>query len=141
ERFRPWHRISTRMGMRKLHQAQHVICISQFTLREVRELLDIPLRKMSLIYYGGPFHAEEPLPKETKAGFEVPAEFFLFVSSLEPGKNVKLIRQAYELAEARGDRLPPLLLAGSRWHGVPGEGPPHRDWRFLGHQTDETLVY
>ena len=38
ERFRPWHRFSGRAGCYKLHKVQHIICISQFTIQEVREV-------------------------------------------------------------------------------------------------------
>jgi len=141
DRFRPWHRFSGRAACYKYHKVDHLICISQFTIQEVREVLDLPIRKISLVYYGSPFHPEEGIPNEKKPSYEVSPEFFLFVSSLEPGKNARLIREAYQLAESQGINLPPLLLAGTRFPGVAHEGPPPRNWQFLGHQTDETLVY
>ena len=141
ERFRPWHRFSARAGCLRLHKVEHLICISQFTIQEVREVLGLPIHKISLVYYGSPFHPEEGIPKEKKPNDDVSSEFFLFVSSLEPGKNVRLIREAYQLAESKQINLPPLLLAGTRFPGVAHEGPPPQNWRFLGHQTDEALVY
>src|SRR5882724_5408207 len=101
ERFRPWHRFSARAACHKLHKVQHLICISQFTIQEVREVLGLPIDKISLVYYGSPFHPEEGFPKEKKPTYEIPSEFFLFVSSLEPGKNARLIREAYQLAESK----------------------------------------
>jgi len=141
ERFRPWHRFSGRAGCYKLHKVQHIICISQFTIQEVREVLGLPIDKISLVYYGCPFHPEEGIPKEKKPNYDISSEFFLFVSSLEPGKNARLIREVYQLAESKQINLPPLLLAGTRFPGVAHEGPPPQNWRFLGHQTDEALVY
>ena len=141
ERFRRWHRISGQRGCYNLRTVDHIICISQFTIREVRDVLGLSAKKISLVYYGSPFHPEEGSALERKPDFEIPSEFFLFVSSLEPGKNAKLIREAYQMAESRQIHLPPLLLAGTRFPGVAHEGPPPPNWRFLGHQTDETLVY
>ena len=141
DRFRRWHGFSARSGYRKLHRARHVICISGFTADEVSAVLGLSERDISVVYYGCPFHPDEPAPPERKPDFDVPPEFLLFVSSLEPGKNARLIREAYQLAESKQVNLPPLLLAGTRFPGVAHEGPPPRNWRFLGHQTDETLVY
>jgi len=98
ERFRPWHRFSARAGCLRLHKVEHLICISQFTIQEVREVLGLPIHKISLVYYGSPFHPEEGIPKEKKPNDDVSSEFVLFVSSLEPGKNARLILEAYQLA-------------------------------------------
>ncbi len=141
DRFRRWHGFSARSGYRKLHRARHVICISGFTADEVSAVLGLSERDISVVYYGCPFHPNDPAPPERKPDFDVPPEFLLFVSSLEPGKNITLIREMYELAESRRVKLPPLLLAGSRWQGVGHEGPPPSGWRFLGHQSDDVLVY
>src|SRR6266496_4816590 len=140
-RFRPWHGYSARRGYRKLHRARHVICISRFTADEARAVLGLSASKVSVVYLGCPFHPDGPPVAEQKPDSDVPPEFLLFVSSLEPGKNVVLIREVYELAESRRVKLPPLLLAGSRWQGVGHEGPPPSGWRFLGHQSDDVLVY
>src|SRR5436190_12262132 len=108
ERFRLWHRFSGQRGCYKLRKVDHIICISQFTIREIRDVLGLPANKISLVYNGSPFHPEEGIPEELKPDFDIPSEFFLFVSSLEPGKNAKLIREAYQQAESRQIHLPPL---------------------------------
>jgi alpha-1,3-rhamnosyl/mannosyltransferase len=63
------------------------------------------------------------------------------VGSLEPGKNLKLLKEAYLLAEMKNRRLPPLLIVGARWQGVATEGAQPRGWHYLGRQPDEVLLY
>ena len=71
----------------------------------------------------------------------LPGDFFLFVGSLEPGKNLGLLRAMYEEAQARGRTLPDLVIAGARFHGLEGEGAPPRGWHYLGHIADPELVW
>lgn len=133
ERYRPWQRAA---GLRRLHRvaaADRVIAVSRFTADEAIALLGLPAAKLVVVYEGGllePAVAPGPLP----AG--VPDDFFLFVGALEPGKNLALLRAIYASASAP---LPPLVIAGARWEGVPHEGPPPAGWHFLGHVADPEL--
>jgi alpha-1,3-rhamnosyl/mannosyltransferase len=140
ERFRRWHRTSFRRRLQNLHRADRIICISRFTADEAMALLNLPAAKLTVIHNGCDFHPDES-PSEIKPGFNVPDDFFLFVGSLEPGKNLALLKEAYALAEAEKRVLPPLLVVGARWEGVGNEGAPPRDWHYSGRQPDEALVY
>lgn len=139
-RFRRWQRYSTKQSYLNALKANRVLCISQFTADEAIELLNIPASQIDVVHNGGDFHPES-CPPEQKPDFQVPSEFFLFVGSLEPGKNLQLIRQAYLLAKEQKKALPPLLIVGARWEGVPGEGAPPEGWMYLGRQPDEVLIY
>lgn len=133
-RFRSWQR---RSGLRRLQEvaaADHVISVSQFTADEAMAMLDIPAKKITVVSHGVTLAETEKVPAD------LPPEFFLFVGSLEPGKNLKLLREVWLTAEQRGHALPPLLIVGARWAGVPGEGAPPASWRYLGHQSDEVLL-
>jgi alpha-1,3-rhamnosyl/mannosyltransferase len=118
-----------------------VICISQFTADEVLTLLRLPPDKISVVYNGCEFHPEEALPAEQAPDFQVPSEFFLFVGSLEPGKNLSLLIQVYRLAEKERIALPPLVVVGARWCGLTNEGQPPPGWHYLGRQPDSVLIY
>jgi glycosyltransferase involved in cell wall biosynthesis len=135
ERFRPWHRWSETRRLAQLRNIDRIICISRFTADEAMRLLQLPARVLEVVYLGHELRAEE------KPAFEVPGEFFLFVGSLEPGKNLVLLKETYRLAAAAGKYLPPLLIVGARWSGVGTEGQPPAGWHYLGRQTDEVLVY
>jgi alpha-1,3-rhamnosyl/mannosyltransferase len=80
-------------------------------------------------------------PAESDPGIGVDGDFLLFVGSLEPGKNLRLLGAMYRLASESGVELPPLVIAGVRWRGVPGEGPPSDRWRFLDAPEDAHLVW
>lgn len=140
QRFRLWQRCSGRRRLHKLCRADRVICISRFTADEAMTCLGLPASKLEVVHNGCDFHPSEPPPAESKPDFKVPPEFFLFVGSLEPGKNLALLREAWRLS-ARDHPLPPLLIAGARWEGVAGEGTAPQNWHYLGRQPDDVLVH
>ncbi|HVR36794.1 MAG TPA: glycosyltransferase family 1 protein, partial [Methylomirabilota bacterium] len=141
ERFRRWHRLTSGRRYARIQRAERVICISRFTADEAMALLGIPSSRIEVVHNGCDFSVNAERVPEAVPSFAVPAEFFLFVGSLEPGKNLALLKAAYELAEARGVTLPPLFIVGARWEGVAGEGKPPQGWHYLGRQPDEVLVY
>ena len=141
KRFRFWQGWAGRRNLEKIATAQRVICISQFTADEAIQLLGLSPSKIEIVYNGCDFHPLETPPAEAIPEFAVPSEFFLFVGSLEPGKNLSLLREAYALAARQGNRLPPLMIVGARWEGVAGEGQPPMDWHYLGRQPDAVLVH
>ncbi|MCC6414709.1 MAG: glycosyltransferase family 4 protein [Opitutaceae bacterium] len=134
ERFRAWQRHSGVRRLRQLAGADRIIAVSQFTADEAIALLGLSARRISVVHHGVTLAEAEEVPAE------LPAEFFLFVGSLEPGKNLALLRQVWLAAAAEGKTLPPLLIVGSRWAGVAREGEAPVGWRFLGYQPDEVLL-
>ncbi len=140
-RFRAWQRRAEGRRLRRLQAVDRVICISRFTANEAMRLLNLPARLLEVVYNGGDFQpGNRPVPEE-KPGFEVPSEFFLFVGSLEPGKNLALLKEAYRLAAEQQQPLPTLLIVGVRWAGVGTEGQPPANWQYLGRQSDGVLVH
>jgi alpha-1,3-rhamnosyl/mannosyltransferase len=141
ERFRRWHRRSEAARLQRLHSVDRVICISRFTADEAMRLLDLPAHRLTVVYNGGDFQPNKGPAIEQAPQFQLPSEFFLFVGSLEPGKNLALLRASYDLARQQGQSLPPLLVMGVRWAGVGTEGQPPAGWHYLGRQPDAVLVY
>ena len=139
ERFRRWQRTAGVWRLQKLADADHVLCVSQFTADEAMCLLNLPASKISVVHNGCDDLVDEHSPSVERAG-KASSDFFLFVGSLEPGKNLALLREVWAAAAVDGQRLPPLLIAGARWVGVPGEGPPPADWHYLGHVPDAELA-
>ncbi len=136
ERYRRWSRIMGPRHLNRLVRAQRLICVSRFTADEAMELLGLPAASLCVVHEGG-----DHLPPPVAPDFVVPGEFLLFVGSLEPGKNLELLRQAYAVARAAGKHLPPLLIVGARWPAVAREGAPPADWRYLGHLPDAVLAW
>src|SRR5690606_5664919 len=121
ERFRRWHR---RMGMKALERARaadRVICISRFTADELVQAAGFDRERIRVVHNGCSFR---PDMAEQPPGPAVPEEFLLFVGSLEPGKNLALVRDVYELARKSGRALPALVIVVARFVGLPGDGPP-----------------
>ena len=140
ERFRAWHRFSNKQQLAKLFGADRILCISRFTANEAMRLLGLPATRLEVVYNGCDFQPDT-CPPEVKPAFKVPDEFFLFVGSIEPGKNLSLLGQVYRLAEERKIAFPPLLIVGARWEGVATEGVRPSNWHYLGRQPDGVLIY
>ncbi len=137
ERFRAWQRRAGTRRLRRLAGADRVICLSRFTADEATQLLPLDARRLVVVHLGGAWREEDAAA--APADFTAPPEFLLFVGSLEPGKNLALLRTIYVHAAERGAPLPPLVIVGARWAGVPSEGPPPAGWTYAGHQADAVL--
>lgn len=137
ERYRPWLRHMGRRRLQNLAKADKIITISEFTADEAMELLDLPADKLIPIHLGNDF-ANVPSSSDVRPSGLPDEPFFLFVGSLEPGKNLQLIRQAYETSPGK---LPALAIAGARWEGVANEGKPADNWHYLGHVSDMELTW
>jgi glycosyltransferase involved in cell wall biosynthesis len=129
ETFNRWTRTYSRLALPKVARAaRRLIAVSEFTKRELVELLDVPEEKVHVIpnAVGGPFRPE---------GDAAAGDYVLAVSTLEPRKNLPSLVEAYRRAGLNGL---PLLVAGSAgWGGVRvgGDGV-----RWLGEVEDEELA-
>jgi len=142
ERFRKWQIQSWHRRLPVIRNADRVIAISRFTADEAMRMLGLEASKIDVVHNGCDWHEDQITFCEARpTTFAVPDEFFLFVGSLEPGKNLKLLKQAWLYAEQQNRRLPPLLIVGSRWEGVATEGEQPKDWHYLGRQPDDVLLY
>lgn len=140
QRFRAWHRMARTRRATLARAMDRLICISRFTAQEAMDLLDLPASRLDVIYCGTEFHPDATTPT-TPPDTPIPPEFFLFVGSLEPGKNLALLEWTYRLARANGDKLPPLVIVGARWQGVASEKRPDNNWLYLGRQSDPVLAH
>jgi len=141
-RFRLWQRWTGGLRLRQqVMNADRIICISCFVADEVMSLLGVPASRLDVVYHGCDFEDTGDVEEFPPEGVHIQGEFFLFVGSLEPGKNLNLLRQVYELASARNVNLPPLIVVGARWAGVSNEGKTPGNWIYLGHQPDAVLRY
>ena len=141
EKFRRWARLTGPARLRQAARADRIVCISRFTAEEVMSLLEVPASKIDVVWNGCEFHPSLPIPEEEPLDPPPPTDFFLFVGSLEPAKNLELLRRAYLLAQSQGVQLPELLIVGVRWEGVEREGESPNNWRYLGRVSDGVLVH
>ncbi len=97
-------------GTRSLSKSDILLCISNFTARELKKFYpSIPKQKLRIIPNGisSQNTIQEPLPKE---------DFLFFTGSMEPRKNLPRLIQALEILHAKGVS-PKLKIAGpAGWH-------------------------
>lgn len=135
QRFRTWTRLTARLYMKRLLDSDKIICISRFTADEAMRLLDISHSKLEVIHLGNGLDlgsTDQDIPSD----LVLPDTFFLFVGSLEPGKNLQLLLDVYNTAKHHGVFLPPLVIVGERWSGVRNEKEAPDNWIYAGRQPD-----
>jgi glycosyltransferase involved in cell wall biosynthesis len=120
--FNQWTRRYSRLAVpRVARAARRIIAISEFTRRELVELLRVPEEKIRVVPVGvgETFSAEGPRAE---------GEYVLAVGTLEPRKNLARIEEAARRAGVK------LRVAGaSGWGGVRADG-------WLGEVSDDELA-
>jgi glycosyltransferase involved in cell wall biosynthesis len=103
---------------RSLKAADHLIAVSKSTKHDIKELFNIPDKKISVIYEGADVK-KIPLKRkklETIEKFNLPEMYFLFIGTLEPRKNLITLIRAYKkfLTSEPSHANIPLVVAGSK---------------------------
>jgi alpha-1,3-rhamnosyl/mannosyltransferase len=103
------------------HWAQHVITISEFSRFEVSKHFGIPESRITVTPLGVDDRYYERLSEDdinkVICKFETPKQFFIFVGTLQPRKNVERIIQAHENLPADLRAEFPLLIVGRNGWG------------------------
>jgi glycosyltransferase involved in cell wall biosynthesis len=122
EAFNAWTRLYSRRAVpRAVQSAARIIAVSEFTKRELVELLRTPEQKIAVIPNGV---ADVFSPN----GVAAEGDYVLAVGTLEPRKNLARIEQAVHLVGKE------LRIVGERgWGGVHASG-------WLGRVSDEELA-
>jgi len=133
-----------------LPRSRHFITVSQFSKREMVDLLGIEPDRITVIGLG-PRAIFHPRPAQAVAAWltphGLPRDYLLYVGTIEPRKNIDGLLAAYAgLPPATRQRVP-LLMAGMggwgrrsaetlvRHHGLDGQV------HLLGYVEDEELAY
>jgi glycosyltransferase involved in cell wall biosynthesis len=138
----------TRRGVsvfeRSLHQivrrADLVLCASRATIGDA-VAAGVPEERLRLVPLGvdpTPVGADEV--ERVRRSYGLPAEYLLFVGTVEPRKNLgRLVRAIAQVPDA-----PPLVVAGAPgWGDVGVDAATHADVRFLGFvsEADKAALY
>jgi glycosyltransferase involved in cell wall biosynthesis len=129
ETFNRWTRLYSRLALPRVAKAaSRLIAVSEFTKRELLDLLDVPEEKVRVIpnAVGPPFEEQG----EAAAG-----DYVLAVSTLEPRKNLPRLVEAYRRADLNGLEL--LVAGAPGWGDVQVEG---EGIRLLGEVRDDELA-
>jgi alpha-1,3-rhamnosyl/mannosyltransferase len=104
-------------------RADGVVCVSEYTAREARLLLDVPPEKIAVVPNGvDPAYREPIEPAEVDAVLArrgLPRGALLYVGTEEKRKNLVNLAMAY-MGLARVGRVPPLVLVGPGSHWASG---------------------
>jgi glycosyltransferase involved in cell wall biosynthesis len=132
-----------------LCKAEGVVCVSQFTARQVSERFPLDRNKVIVIYHGIDKEiwrdvSDEEIEK-IKQKLKLPFPFLLFVGALEPRKNLLNLLTAFKVIRERGFHVY-LVLAGP--DGLESENIQRRieelglgAWvRRVGHCMDKELM-
>ncbi len=104
---------------RAVRRADHIIAVSQSTKQDLMNLLGVPEKKITVIYEAAD-EVFRPLPREESAAevrrrYNLPADYILFVGTIEPRKNLNTLILAYHALRTEHHLDPPLVFAGE--HG------------------------
>ncbi len=126
EAFNAWTRnYSKRAVPRAVREADAVIAVSEFTKRELIELLRVPAEKIRVV-------PNAPGEEFVPGGAAEEGEYVLTVGTLEPRKNLPRLGAAARRAGVE------LRIVGARgWGGVETDGSSAR---WLGFVTDDELA-
>ncbi len=105
---------------RSAHWADHVLTISEFSRRQIARHFRIPESRISVIplgvddrWFQTPSDAEW---QRVSAAYALPEQFFLFVGTLQPRKNLECLLQAHEtLPEDVRHHFPLLIVGREGW--------------------------
>jgi glycosyltransferase involved in cell wall biosynthesis len=132
-------------------QADHIIAVSESTKRDTVRLLGVPPQKITVIHEAAhplftPLTDDETLAR-IRVHYRLPSDFVLFVSTIEPRKNLPTLLRAFRRLRDNYKSQTLLAIAGRRgWlseevDGVIADLKLDNAVRFLGGVPNEELVY
>ena len=120
---------------RRLKYVNYILTVSHFTCKEVIKALNWPLEKIRTIYPGYDERLFYPRPERvelTLKKFRIPSEYYLFVGTGDPRKNLSLLEKATPRFKY------PLVVVG--WEGWSELARTTSQIIFLGYIPDEDLA-
>jgi alpha-1,3-rhamnosyl/mannosyltransferase len=98
-------------------QADHIITISNFSKQDIIKYMGIPEEKISVIPLGVDEIYYKKIPKKNieaiKKKYNIPTNYFLFVGTFQPRKNLNLIVEAYQKLPGKIKDTHALVLVGN----------------------------
>ena len=99
-------------------QADHILTISEASRQDIIRLLGVDPNKVTVhLLAASELFRQQPAPtiEALRVRLGLPKDYFLFVGTFEPRKNIQGILHAYhQLQEQLGKRTPALVLAGNQ---------------------------
>lgn len=117
-RFRTKHLLNT--GMKKsMKRADVIITDSEFSKSEIEKYFPQYSHKVQVVYCG--VNSDKFYPVEDKSVIEkvkksldIEGEYFLYLGTIEPRKNLERLIEAYSLLLKKDENVPRLVMAGGK---------------------------
>lgn len=95
-----------------LNRSDLILTISEFSKREIVELLHVPQERVSVIYAAPSLLAEPANFRQTAQKYGIRGSYLLYIGTIEPRKNLVRLIEAFDRLK-RTEKLPyQLVLAG-----------------------------
>ena len=125
-------------------RANFFLAISEFTKREMVEILNIPPERIQVVYCACSPSMVRVNASEKNDKYRLPTKFLLFVGSHNPRKNLERVLQAFD--KAKDDIPHHLVIAGdSGWkfdQEAATQGLKHKaEVHFIGFVPDEDMPW
>lgn len=129
-------------------KAARIATVSEFSRKDISTLYGIDPGKIDVVYNGvsDGFKPLSPAEKEaTRKAFAQGCEYFLFVGSLHPRKNIKRLMEAFDVFRKSTDSKTKLMIVGNRywWTNEIKEAFERMQYKeeviFTGRVSDEDL--
>lgn len=99
------------------HFAAHIMASSEYTKKDIMEVLNVPEEKISVVYLALDHIVSSPIAKEdiakTKKKFGIQEPFLLYVGTINPRKNLVFLTQIFERVLTKIPKMQ-LVIAGKK---------------------------
>ena len=112
-RFRTKHLLNT--GMKKsMKRADVIITDSEFSKSEIEKYFPQYSHKVQVVYCGVNSDKFYPVVEKVKRSLDIEGEYFLYLGTIEPRKNLERLIEAYSLLLKKDENVPRLVMAGGK---------------------------
>ena len=99
-------------------RSHHILTVSEFSKREIIELLQIEPEKISVVYNAPSISVNQASAVDLEAHYGIRSPYLLYVGTIEPRKNLTRLIHAYEKLRDGSGISHQLVLAGGRGWGT-----------------------
>jgi len=106
-------------------RADVIFTISEFSKWEIMKYMNLPSEKVRVVYGGidqDCYHINHPIDEieGAKARYHLAEDYFLYLGTLEPRKNIPRLIEAYALLCQEEENVPKMVIAGKKgWQYEP----------------------
>ena len=107
---------------KRIHNADHILAISEFTKREIIEFTNISPDKITVTHLAPPenFYTPDSIKIERfKKQKQLPENFFLYLGNIEPRKNLITLIRAFEKFSVKSPETHLVLAGEQTWLSEP----------------------